>query len=743
MTGTNRFVEQLNSSIVRAVLLCAAAVLGAGAHNARAQTTVAGLTPGSFGVNPSGAATYTIPIQVPPGIAGLEPKLALAYNSQGGNGLLGMGWSLSGLSSFQRCPRTLAQDGARGGINYDANDRYCLDGQRLMSIGTASDCAAGTEYRTEVESFAKVISCGTAGNGPAFFKVWTKAGQIMEFGNTPDSQIEAQGKPTIRVWALNRISDRKSNYLTVIYTEDSVNGDFYPSRIDYTGNTATGAAPNASVQFVPDAAIRSDVVPAYVAGSVIKTLRRFAYVRTYVASNLVKEYRLAYEYGTGTGRSRLTQITECRSDGACLPSTNFQWVDVSPGFVRDDSWVIPGGTSNFTVDGADAGLRIVDLNGDGLPDLLHSVFSNNGWYGGGNIQRAYINNGHGFDRDDSWVIPGGTSNFTVDGADAGLRVVDLNGDGLPDLLHSVFSGTWYGGGSIQHAYINTGHGFVRDDRWAIPGDASNFSVYGADAGLREVDLNGDGLPDLLHSVFSNNGWYGGGSIQRAYRTNSPFIKPDTLLSTANSLGATTSITSRPLTDNSVYTKDNPLSSYPILSLQNPMYVVSSSSSSNGIGGTQQANYTYAGAKADQLGRGLLGFRNFTATDPQTQISTSTTFRQDYPYIGMASRVDRTGPGGAPLLSRVDNTTFAATAFGGTRYFPYVSQSVTSGNDLNGVALPTVTTATVYDAYGNPTSIVASTGDGYSKTTTNTYAAPDTANWFLGRLIRSTVTSVIP
>jgi hypothetical protein len=55
----------------------------------------------------------------------------------------------------------------------------------------------------------------------------------------------------------------------------------------------------------------------------------------------------------------------------------------------------------------------------------------------------------------------------------------------------------------------------------------------------------------------------------------------------------------------------------------------------------------------------------------------------------------------------------------------------------------MTTATVYDLYGNPTSIVASTGDGYSKTTTNTYATPDTVNWFVGRLTRSAVTSVTP
>src|SRR5882724_13333190 len=88
----------------------------------RAQTTLAGATPGSFRVTETGAAEYRIPIQVPPGVAGMEPKLALLYNSQAGNGLVGVGWSLEGLSSITRCPRTIAQDGARGAINYDMND---------------------------------------------------------------------------------------------------------------------------------------------------------------------------------------------------------------------------------------------------------------------------------------------------------------------------------------------------------------------------------------------------------------------------------------------------------------------------------------------------------------------------------------------------------------------------------------------------------------------------------------------
>jgi len=65
-------------------------------------TNAVGSTAGGLSVDPSGAAVYEVPIFTPPGVGGIEPHLSLKYSSNGANGLLGVGWSLSGLSMITR-----------------------------------------------------------------------------------------------------------------------------------------------------------------------------------------------------------------------------------------------------------------------------------------------------------------------------------------------------------------------------------------------------------------------------------------------------------------------------------------------------------------------------------------------------------------------------------------------------------------------------------------------------------------
>ena len=79
----------------------------------------------------------------------MQPDISLQYNSLSGGGLLGVGWSIQGLSSITRCAQTLDQDEIRHGIDFSYDDRYCLDGQRLIAI-TGTDGGEGTKYRTEI-----------------------------------------------------------------------------------------------------------------------------------------------------------------------------------------------------------------------------------------------------------------------------------------------------------------------------------------------------------------------------------------------------------------------------------------------------------------------------------------------------------------------------------------------------------------------------------------------------------------
>ena len=76
-------------------ILCAAFLHAT--HAANHGEYLVGSIPGQLSVE-QGAAVYTIPIEVPPGVAGMQPDLAITYNSNAGNGLLGVGFSLSGLS---------------------------------------------------------------------------------------------------------------------------------------------------------------------------------------------------------------------------------------------------------------------------------------------------------------------------------------------------------------------------------------------------------------------------------------------------------------------------------------------------------------------------------------------------------------------------------------------------------------------------------------------------------------------
>lgn len=98
-----------------------------------------GEIPIESGVSQTGARTYQVPINVPDGMRGFKPKLTLSYNSQQGNSIMGVGWTLSGLSTISRNGKNIYYDEKPDGIRLNTSDAFLLDGQRLIKTATATD----------------------------------------------------------------------------------------------------------------------------------------------------------------------------------------------------------------------------------------------------------------------------------------------------------------------------------------------------------------------------------------------------------------------------------------------------------------------------------------------------------------------------------------------------------------------------------------------------------------------------
>lgn len=176
-----------------------------------------GVTPGQLDVSLTGAATYSIPVAVPPGINGCVPQISLTYNSQAGNGAAGYGWNITGVSIITKIPSTKFHDGSIDGVDFDENDRYALDGQRLVIKSNTNGTygADGTQYETESFSNVLITSYGVHPNGaqygPSYFIVQYPDGSEARYGNSSSSISKSD-------WAITYWQNRQGIRINYNYT---------------------------------------------------------------------------------------------------------------------------------------------------------------------------------------------------------------------------------------------------------------------------------------------------------------------------------------------------------------------------------------------------------------------------------------------------------------------------------------------------------------------------------------------
>ncbi|PKM09593.1 MAG: hypothetical protein CVV17_00365, partial [Gammaproteobacteria bacterium HGW-Gammaproteobacteria-7] len=417
-------------------------------------------------------------------------------------------------------------------VDLSGNDRFCLDGQRLVDVSNSPVCTtvSGTtvrQLRTELESFQRVCAYTfEAANGPRFFTVERQDGSISWYGDRRTNATQADGgvgdgyltgtatgqASIVYLWAQTRFQDSTGNYIDYEYLKNPGGtdrpGEHLLSRVRYTGKvvlpgqSGTALAPYAEVAF--------DYEPllfrrSFFAGSQVWQTRLLTGIRSINDGTTVRFYRLNFpRLGTGLVRSpsgsgavQLNSIKECRdeTEAVCLAPTVFEWSQAKHEFVSTET---PAGLQNGSMDKFE-GLKFADIDGDGRQDMV--------WAKNGKSSDPCPTDGiHvSFGR----LNAAGTPFFTdppgsvcapaelLDEPDSSWFLLDYDGDGRDDLFMR---------GLIEWvAYRSTGvngvQGHPFDTSVNLLSTLSPSIPAGSDPEKQPqlADLNGDGLTDIIYA----------------------------------------------------------------------------------------------------------------------------------------------------------------------------------------------------------------------------------------------------
>lgn len=376
--------------------------------------------PVSTAVTASGQAVATIPLRVPDGPSGMAPTLAITVSGGSGNGRLGAGAEIAAASAITRCHRTTATDGYADGVDFDETDVFCLDGARLIELGSQSD--GGRVFHTEYESLTKVVAYGPTGS-PVSFLAHHPDGRVSTYEPHMATRLQSGGAdqppvPGDSVAAVYRVTtqiDAIGNKIAWTYEPEdgSQPGElaYRVKRIDYSFENAE--LPRRSVVFHYEN--RRDKVVSHRNGLRSRLTSRLSSIEMRApnptVTTMVWEYRFGYGESPDTGRSLLESVQMCAADGVCSWKKGFAWTQSLanlPNVATVDHVV------SSAVEFTEQGLSQDQATYDESAGAFDKCVTENGW--------GYC-----------YSIPHLPLFFRP--SDVGLTVFDADGDGKDDILY--------------------------------------------------------------------------------------------------------------------------------------------------------------------------------------------------------------------------------------------------------------------------------------------------------------------
>ncbi|MEO5927637.1 MAG: toxin TcdB middle/N-terminal domain-containing protein [Patescibacteria group bacterium] len=532
----------------------------------------------------SGAMGYTYPLDLPPGRNGLTPQLALTYSSNIHNldqTLFGNGWGIS-IPRIERMTRqgvnnvfadrfqsSLSGDlSFLGGTEYGARveqgdfNKYTFSGNIWTAetkAGTVYTYGATTAERmtdTSGNIYAWYISSIQDANGNSItFQYYKDQGQVypdtITYTNAPGLSgifsvtFNRESRPVAAtsyrtgflVTTAYRISSIEARAQSVLrkkydlaYSLGSNTSTPLLHGITETSYSASGASlalPMTTFDYQTHASVWAQntnsgkwVYPTLSNDNQTGIGVEYADVNGDGLTDIVTS-RFHWEDYAWNGSSYVPNVPNP------VPYEFHTFINTSSTWVENSVWNLPVPFRDEM--NRDYGMRLVDINGDGLLDVLCS--GPNKWIGDTSTgsystwQYVFRNTGSGWTRDQSLYIPAPI--VKGDHSTNGTRFVDVNGDGLSDMLVSDRTND-YGVAQNNYAYLNLDGGVnwsSGQTNWAYPAPvqpwlAPNQSVWLTTPNVFFVDLNGDGLQDILwESVYNNSYQVVTGRYTRAYINN--------------------------------------------------------------------------------------------------------------------------------------------------------------------------------------------------------------------------------